>query len=77
MVWKEVLSAYQVTGSMDYLLNIICADLVSYHQFLINKLGALPYIHSIKSMVNLKTIKEAGPLPIPDKLIKESSTDAH
>lgn len=54
----EVVECHNITGSIEYLLRIECADLPSYKSFHTNKLGALPQVNSITSYVVMGSPKD-------------------
>ncbi|MBN1981935.1 MAG: Lrp/AsnC family transcriptional regulator [Chitinivibrionales bacterium] len=53
----EVLECFHITGSNDFLIKIITADIKSYEDFAINKLAAIPNIGKINTIFVLSTIK--------------------
>ncbi|MCF2858531.1 Lrp/AsnC family transcriptional regulator [Pseudoalteromonas sp. SMS1] len=53
-VLKEVRSCSVVSGSHDYLLEIIAADLPSYEHFVKHSLANLDYIAAVESTIVLK-----------------------
>ena len=55
----EVVECHNITGSIEYLLRIECADLPSYKSFHTDKLGALPRVNSITSYVVMGSPKDA------------------
>jgi Lrp/AsnC family leucine-responsive transcriptional regulator len=62
--WPEVLECYLMTGSRDYLLRVVAADLAAYERFLKEKLTRLDCIASIESSFALKQEKYTNVLPI-------------
>lgn len=54
----EVVECHNITGSIEYLLRIECADLRSYKQFHTDKLGALPQVNAITSYVVMGSPKD-------------------
>ena len=61
---EEVLECYLMTGSRDYLLRVVVADLSSYEAFLKNKLTRLDGIASIESSFALSQVKYSIALPV-------------
>lgn len=55
----EVIECHNITGTIEYLLRIECADLSAYKNFHTNKLGALPQVNSITSYVVMGSPKDA------------------
>ncbi|MBT8154980.1 Lrp/AsnC family transcriptional regulator [Epibacterium ulvae] len=47
----EVVECHNITGTIEYLLRVECADLASYKQFHTDVLGTAPYVTSITSYV--------------------------
>ena len=60
----EVLECSVITGSHDYLLQIIANDLLGYESFVKKSLGSLTCIASIESTVVLKQTFSRGEIPI-------------
>ncbi|WP_299408242.1 Lrp/AsnC family transcriptional regulator [uncultured Roseobacter sp.] len=54
----EVVECHNITGSIEYLLRVECADLPSYKSFHTDKLGALPQVNSITSYVVMGSPKD-------------------
>ncbi|MEM6888073.1 MAG: Lrp/AsnC family transcriptional regulator [Pseudomonadota bacterium] len=54
----EVRECHNVTGTIEYLLRIECADLPSYKRFHTDMLGALPQVSSITSYVVMGSPKD-------------------
>lgn len=62
--WPEVLECYLMTGTRDFLLRVVAADLASYERFLKEKLTRLDSVASIESSFALKQVKYTNVLPI-------------
>jgi Lrp/AsnC family transcriptional regulator, leucine-responsive regulatory protein len=60
----EVVSAYVVSGSADFLLEVVVADLASYERLLFGTLLKLPHVSDVRSNFALRTVKSRGPLPL-------------
>jgi Lrp/AsnC family leucine-responsive transcriptional regulator len=60
----EVLECYLMAGESDYLLGVAVADLDAYQWFFTNKLGELPGVASLRSLISMKTVKYTTNLPI-------------
>ncbi|MEJ2579264.1 MAG: Lrp/AsnC family transcriptional regulator [Kineosporiaceae bacterium] len=60
----EVLECYLMAGESDYLLGVAVADLDAYQHFFTKKLGELPGVASLRSLVAMKTVKGNGALPL-------------
>lgn len=54
----EVVECHNITGTIEYLLRVECADLVSYKAFHTDVLGTLPHVHSITSYVVMGSPKD-------------------
>jgi Lrp/AsnC family transcriptional regulator, leucine-responsive regulatory protein len=61
---EEVLECYLMAGESDYLLVVAARDLDAYQQFFTNRLGELPAVASLRSMVAMKTVKSTTALPV-------------
>jgi Lrp/AsnC family transcriptional regulator, leucine-responsive regulatory protein len=60
----EVISAHIVSGSADFLLEVVVADLRDYERLLFNTLLNLPNVSDVRSNFALRAVKTAGPLPL-------------
>lgn len=60
----EVLECYEVTGSADYLVKLIVADMDGYHDFLHNVLLRLPGVSQVNTSVALREVKYETALPL-------------
>jgi len=61
---EEVLECMHLTGTYDYLLKIAVADIHEYHDFLTNKLAALPNIGTVQSGFVMNEVKRSLAFPI-------------
>jgi len=62
--WNEVSECYNVSGEGDYMLKVCVSSMHQYQQFVLNKLGAFPYIGHIKSIFIMDTLKLSYGLPL-------------
>jgi Lrp/AsnC family transcriptional regulator len=62
--FPEVLEAYVLLGSMDFLLRIVASDIEAYERFFFERLSKLPGVREINSSVALSEIKSTTALPI-------------
>ncbi len=62
--FPEVLEAYVLMGSVDFLLRIVAADIEAYERFFFDRLSRVPGIQEINSTVALSEIKATTALPI-------------
>jgi Lrp/AsnC family transcriptional regulator, leucine-responsive regulatory protein len=60
----EVLECYLMTGESDYLLGVAVADLDAYQRFFTKRLGELPGVASLRSLISMKTVKYTTALPV-------------
>ena len=60
----EVLSCFLMTGSSDYLLHIVVADLQDFQKFVTEVLARIPGVGSIQSSIALKEVKFSTALPL-------------
>ena len=60
----EVVSAHIVSGSADFLLEVVVADLAAYERLMFETLLRLPNVADVRSNFALRTVKPAGPLPL-------------
>lgn len=54
----EVAECHNITGTVEYLLRVECADLPSYKQFHTDVLGTLPHVSSITTYVVMGSPKD-------------------
>ena len=54
----EVVECHNITGTIEYLLRVECADLASYKTFHTEVLGTLPHVTSITSYVVMGSPKD-------------------
>lgn len=61
---SEVVACHMVSGTVDYLLEVVVPDLAHYQKFLVEKLLALPIVREVQSSIAISTLKAAAPLPL-------------
>ncbi|MCU0399289.1 MAG: Lrp/AsnC family transcriptional regulator [Cyclobacteriaceae bacterium] len=61
----EVIECHHITGSGDFILKIVCADIAAYQQLMLEKVSNIEVVDSLQSMVILSTMKDSKVLPIP------------
>jgi Lrp/AsnC family leucine-responsive transcriptional regulator len=71
---REVIACHMVSGTVDYLLEIVAPDLAHYQRFLVDKLLALPIVREVQSSIAISTLKAGAPLPL-DHLIPAQSSN--
>ncbi|WP_170517882.1 Lrp/AsnC family transcriptional regulator [Ruegeria atlantica] len=54
----EVIECHNITGTIEYLLRVECADLAAYKTFHTEVLGTLPHVTSITSYVVMDSPKD-------------------
>jgi Lrp/AsnC family transcriptional regulator len=62
--FPEVLEAYVLMGTVDFLLRIVTKDIEAYERFFFDKLSQLPGVQEINSTVALSEIKSTVSLPL-------------
>lgn len=62
--FPEVLDAYVMMGTMDFLLRIVTRDIDAYERFFLERLSRLAGVQEIHSTVALSEIKATTVLPI-------------
>jgi Lrp/AsnC family leucine-responsive transcriptional regulator len=60
----EVMEMYEMSGSADYLLRVVAADIASYEAFLRGHLTHLPGVKSFESALALKRVVWRTNLPV-------------
>jgi Lrp/AsnC family leucine-responsive transcriptional regulator len=64
MAAPEVVAAYIVSGSADFLLEVVVADLAAYERLMFETLLRLPNVSDVRSNFALRTVKTHGPPPL-------------
>jgi Lrp/AsnC family transcriptional regulator len=62
--FPEVLDAYVLMGTVDFMLRIVAEDIDAYERFFFEKLSKLSGVQEINSIVALSEIKSTTELPI-------------
>ncbi|TLW94633.1 Lrp/AsnC family transcriptional regulator [Saccharomonospora piscinae] len=60
----EVVGCHLVSGSADFLLEVVVANLQAYERLLLDTLLTLPGVEDLRSNFSLRTVKQASPLPL-------------
>jgi len=60
----EVVSCHMVSGSADFIAEIVVTDLQEYERLLTARLLVLPMIVDLRSNISLRRIKSEAPLPL-------------
>ncbi|KND60737.1 Transcriptional regulator, AsnC family [Candidatus Burkholderia verschuerenii] len=61
---ERIVSCHNVSGTADYLLQIVVRDLDEYGTFTRDVLRALPGVTAVESMLSLREIKRESGLPL-------------
>lgn len=61
---EDVLTCLLIAGEADYLLTIAVRDLAAYQELYTGRLGELPGVASMKSLVTMKAVKDSAVLPV-------------
>lgn len=61
----EVISCFMISGSADFLAEVVVEDLPAYERVLTDKLLTLPSIVDIRSNFAIRAVKTMGPLKLP------------
>jgi Lrp/AsnC family leucine-responsive transcriptional regulator len=61
----EVMECYLMTGTSDYMLRVVVADLQEFERFVTGVLSRIPGVGNIQSSVALKQVKYSTALPLP------------
>jgi Lrp/AsnC family transcriptional regulator, leucine-responsive regulatory protein len=61
----EIVACWSITGSTDFLLQVVARDLDTYAEFAMNTIRRLPGIKAMQTAFTLKEVKSPSPWPIP------------
>lgn len=61
---SEVVECYNTSGEFDYLLKICVPDMVTYRQFIMDKLGRVDTLASLQSTFVMDEVKRSYAIPI-------------
>jgi Lrp/AsnC family transcriptional regulator, leucine-responsive regulatory protein len=61
---SEVVACHMISGEVDYLLEVVVADLERYQKFLVGKLLDLAIVKEVRSNIAIQTLKAASLLPL-------------
>jgi Lrp/AsnC family transcriptional regulator, leucine-responsive regulatory protein len=62
---ERIVSCHNVSGTADFLLQIVVRDLDEYGLFMRDVLRTLPGVTSVESMLSLREVKRDTGLPLP------------
>jgi Lrp/AsnC family leucine-responsive transcriptional regulator len=60
----DVLECHLIAGEADYLLTVAVENLDAYQRFYTKRLGELPGVASMKSLISMKAVKQTTALPV-------------
>jgi Lrp/AsnC family leucine-responsive transcriptional regulator len=60
----DVLECHLIAGEADYLLTVAVENLDAYQRFFTKRLGELPGVRSLKSLISMKAVKRTTALPV-------------
>ena len=63
---KEIVECHHVTGQADFILKIVCSDIPSYQNLMLEKVTNIEVLDNLQSMVILSTFKDSRIVPIPE-----------
>lgn len=63
---KEIVECHHVTGQADFILKIVCTDIPSYQNLMLEKVTNIEVVDNLQSMVILSTFKDSRIVPIPE-----------
>ena len=63
---KEIVECHHVTGQADFILKIVCTDIPSYQNLMLEKVTNIEVVDNLQSMVILSTFKDTKMIPIPE-----------
>src|SRR5579871_3010399 len=61
----EIVACWSITGTSDFLLQVVSSDLESYAEFAMTTIRRLPGIKAMQTALTLKEVKAPSPWPIP------------
>ncbi|MFT6216340.1 MAG: DNA-binding Lrp family transcriptional regulator [Roseivirga sp.] len=61
---EEIIECHHVTGTGDFVLKVIAADISSYQKLMLEKVSDISVVDSLQSMVILSTFKDSKVMPI-------------
>lgn len=65
---SEVMECYLMSGTSDYMLRVVVADLRDYEKFVTGVVAKIPGVGSIQSSIALKQVKYSTALPLPNPM---------
>lgn len=62
--FTEVVEFYTIGGEHDFMIKVMVRDMAAYRCFFVDKLGEVPNIARLQSVIVLDTIKRDGKIPL-------------
>jgi len=62
--FPEVVEFHVIGGEHDMMIKVIVPDMVSYRKFFVEKLGEVPNIARLQSVIVLDTLKRESRIPL-------------
>ena len=62
----EVIECHHVTGTGDFILKVIAADIASYQKLMLERVSDITVVDNLQSMIILSTFKDSKVMPIPN-----------
>jgi Lrp/AsnC family transcriptional regulator, leucine-responsive regulatory protein len=62
--FPEVVEFYTIGGEHDFMIKVMVPDMAAYRLFFVDKLGEVPNIAKLQSIIVLDTIKRDGKIPL-------------
>ncbi|WP_204329362.1 Lrp/AsnC family transcriptional regulator [Rhizobium leguminosarum] len=63
----EIVSCFLISGTADFLAEVVVEDLAAYERLLTETLLTLPNVSDIRSNFAIRSIKTHGPLKLPER----------
>jgi len=64
IAFPEVVECHTIGGEHDFMIRVIVPDMAAYRQFFVEKLGEVPNIAKLQSIIVLDTQKEGKRVPL-------------
>ena len=61
----EVIECHHLTGQADFILKIVCTDIPSYQNLMLEKVSNIEVVDNMQTMVILSTFKDSKVVPLP------------
>jgi len=62
----EIVECHHVTGQADFILKIVCSDIPSYQNLMLEKVTNIEVVDNLQSTVILSTLKDTKRIPVPE-----------